>query len=426
MGGDRLDYDGNTATDVASMDTTKIHLNSVISTPGARYVAANIGNFYTNSKLPSPEYIRVHINDIPEEIIKEYNITKYSKRDRWVYIKIIGALYGLKQAGKIADEDLIKYLKPHGYYPSKQTPGLWFHEERPISFTLMVDNLGVKYTRKEDALHLFGVLEKKYPPKIDWSGKKYIGIDLDWHYDAKDPHVILSMKGYVKKALKEYLWVKQKGTYGPTPFTHPDYSQRVQYVPEDTSPPLDAKGIKEVQQVVGKFLYKSRAIDNTIAYTLNELNIAAIKATGVTKKALDHLKDYLATNPEAQIIFRASDMQLIIDSDAAYLNAPKSRSRAGGYHFLGNTDGKLFNGPIFILAKIIKAVMSSAAEAKVGSLFINAQQAIQYIVTLEELGHPQAAVPLLTNNSTTAGFLSRTIKKKQSKAFDMQFQWLID
>lgn len=148
VGGDQLDYDGDTATDVASMDTTKIHLNSVISTPGARYIAANIGNFYTNSKLPSPEYMRVHIDDIPEEIIKEYDIAKYSKRDGWVYIEIIEALYGLKQAGKIANEDLIKYLKPHGYYPSKRTPGLWFHEERPISFTLVVDDLGVKYTRK--------------------------------------------------------------------------------------------------------------------------------------------------------------------------------------------------------------------------------------------------------------------------------------
>ena len=56
------------------MDTTKIHLNSIISKLGARYAAADIGNFYTNSKLPTPEYMRVHINDIPEEIIEEYNV----------------------------------------------------------------------------------------------------------------------------------------------------------------------------------------------------------------------------------------------------------------------------------------------------------------------------------------------------------------
>ena len=46
-------------------------------------------------------------------------------------------------------------------------------------------------------------------------------------------------------------------------------------------------------------------------------------------------------------------MQLFVDSDAEYLNAPKSRSRAGGYHFLGTNDEKLFNGHIFILPKTI-------------------------------------------------------------------------
>ena len=57
-------------------------------------------------------------------------------------------------------------------------------------------------------------------------------------------------------------------------------------------------------------------------------------------------------------------MQLEIDCDAAYLVAPKARSRAAGYHYLGNYDGKLFNGPIYVLAKVIKAVMSSAVEAE--------------------------------------------------------------
>ena len=55
-------------------------------------------------------------------------------------------------------------------------------------------------------------------------------------------------------------------------------------------------------------------------------------------------------------------MQLQFNSDAAYLVHKNARSRASGYHFLGNHDGK-FNGPIHILAKIIRAVMASAAEA---------------------------------------------------------------
>jgi hypothetical protein len=35
VGGDRLDYPGETSTDTASLDTTKILINSVLSTPGA-------------------------------------------------------------------------------------------------------------------------------------------------------------------------------------------------------------------------------------------------------------------------------------------------------------------------------------------------------------------------------------------------------
>jgi hypothetical protein len=47
-------------------------------------------------------------------------------------------------------------------------------------------------------------------------------------------------------------------------------------------------------------------------------------------------------------------------------NGPKTlclRSRAGGYHYLGNKDRTAFNAPIFIQAKVIKNVMASAAEA---------------------------------------------------------------
>ena len=46
-----------------------------------------------------------------------------------------------------------------------------------------------------------------------------------------------------------------------------------------------------------------------------------------------------------------------IDSDAAYLVCPEAKNRAGGYHYLGNKDDNLFNGPIYLLAKIIKNVM---------------------------------------------------------------------
>ena len=68
VGGNRLDYAGNTATEVASLETTKIHANGTISTPGARQAFADIGNSYTNSRLREPEFMKVHISDIPKKL----------------------------------------------------------------------------------------------------------------------------------------------------------------------------------------------------------------------------------------------------------------------------------------------------------------------------------------------------------------------
>ena len=53
-------------------------------------------------------------------------------------------------------------------------------------------------------------------------------------------------------------------------------------------------------------------------------------------KDLEHFLDYCATNPGEEIIYWASEMQLMIDSYAAYLVVPKARSRVVGYHYVGN------------------------------------------------------------------------------------------
>jgi hypothetical protein len=58
-----------------------------------------------------------------------------------------------------------------------------------------------------------------------------------------------------------------------------------------------------------------------------------------------------------------------------------------------NTDKKLTNGAILILSKVLKHVMSSAAEAEIGAVFINAKEGAVLRTTLEELGHPQPPHP---------------------------------
>ena len=77
----------------------------------------------------------------------------------------------------------------------------------------------------------------------------------------------------------------------------PEFGQKVRYERVDESTPLSPEQIKAiVQEVCGKFLYKSQAIDNTMQHAMNELCIVATKGT---QEAIKYSLDYCATHPEA-------------------------------------------------------------------------------------------------------------------------------
>jgi hypothetical protein len=65
---------------------------------------------------------------------------------------------------------------------------------------------------------------------------------------------------------------------------------------------------------------------------------------------------------------------------------------------------------------VLKHVMSSAAEADIGAVFINAKEGAVLRTTLEELGHPQPPTPMETDNTTATGYINGTIKQKRTKA----------
>ena len=70
--------------------------------------------------------------------------------------------------------------------------------------------------------------------------------------------------------------------------------------------------------------------------------------------------------------------------------------------------------------------MASAAEAVLGDLFLNCQEAVPILITLEEMGHPQPPTPVQVEKSTALGIPTRTIKQRKSKAMGMRFYWIRD
>jgi hypothetical protein len=133
---------------------------------------------------------------------------------------------------------------PHGYHHVEHTHGLWHHKTRPITFTLVVDDFGVKYVGKEHADHLLNALKKHYEVTEDCEGKLYCGTLLEWDYDNRT--VILSMPGYIENALHKFQHnTPNPPQHAPCPARKPQYGSKVQVTPKFVdSPTLAPEGKK--------------------------------------------------------------------------------------------------------------------------------------------------------------------------------------
>ena len=117
-------------------------------------------------------------------------------------MEIQKGMYGLPQAGILANKLLKERLGKKGYYEVPHSPGLWTHTWRPITFTLVVDDFGIKYQGKEYFNHLLSTLREDYTVEVDPAGSLYCGITLKWNYEKG--FVDISMPGYVQKQLDRY------------------------------------------------------------------------------------------------------------------------------------------------------------------------------------------------------------------------------
>lgn len=282
-GGNLINYPCELSTRMADLTTSKLMWNSVLSTEGAKYMCLDIKIFYLSAPLDRFEYMKIPLVLFPQWTINQYDLTKHALNG-FVYLEMRRAVWGLPQLGILANKLLHKHLLPHGYYECANTPGLWKHVSRLISFTLVVDDFGVKYVGKEHANHLIDCIKEKYGITEDWSGDLYCGIKLKWDYNART--LDISMPGYIKKLLQKYQHRMPKRPqncpYSPAP---KQYGVKAQApLPVDISRKLSPEEIKEIQHVVGSILYYARAEDITVLMALSSIAIEQTKGTTSTWK----------------------------------------------------------------------------------------------------------------------------------------------
>ena len=430
VGGILIDYPDTVTTRTCDLVTFKMHINSTLSRPNTKYCSFDVKNFYLNTPMERYEYMKIPIAQIPEEIINEYKLRNKVHTDGSVYIEIRKGMYGLPQAGMLANKLLKRRLAQHGYYEVHHKPGYWRHVWRPIDFTLVVDDFGVGYEKNEHALHLLHTLRQYYEAvTVDWTGTLYSGISLKWDYAQRTCE--LSMPGYVQQAVKKFP-LTDKGPTKSTDAPHPYKASKKHGLP--MTPPIEngaklsPNAIKQLQQIVGTFLFYARAVDPTMLTALSIIATEQTQGTQSTKDKAEHFLRYAATHPNATIKYYKSDMILNIHSDTSYLSERQGRSRAGGHFYLGNKDNKNDppNAPILNTTGILANVMSAASEAEAAALFTNMKEGVIQRIALEEMQWPQPPTPITVDNSTAAGLARDTIKANRSRAMDMRLHWIQD
>jgi hypothetical protein len=212
----------------------------------------------------------------------------------------------------------------------------------------------------------------------------------------------------------------------PHPHTLPTYGATIQFAKQINQTPLATKEQqKYIQQVIGVLLYYRRAVNSTLLVALSLLASAQAAPTEHTLELVKWLLDYASSNPDAILTYKSSNMILAVHSNASYLSKANACSQAGGHLFCStNVDNPPNNGAVLNISKILKAVMSSTAKAKLGALYINACEAVPMRQLLTEMGHKQPKTPIQTNNTTVFGVINNNIQPQHTKAMDMRFHWL--
>jgi hypothetical protein len=179
VGGNLIQYPGDVSTPTADPTTAKLLFNSVLSTPDAKFMTTDIKDYYLNTPMDEYEYMRIPVEIIPACILEQH-----------------------KLAPLVHNGYVLVEIRKARYVQAKRTPDLFTHADRPIIFSLVVDDFGVQYTGREHAQYLADTLESLYTSTTEWPGTRYLGLTLDWDYDNRT--VDMCIPGYIPRALTKF------------------------------------------------------------------------------------------------------------------------------------------------------------------------------------------------------------------------------
>ena len=411
------------ASSCADLAVVKSLIQSVAS-DNVKWATADIKDYYLMTTLTRSEYLRIKLARLPQAIIDKYSLAPFIHNDS-VLFEVTQGMYGLPQAGLLAQQALKAHLAAAGYHEQWDVPCLFRHDTNSITFALVVDDFGIKYTDRADLDHLIATLREKYTLKVDLTGKQYLGITIAFEGSTRCQYVDLYMPGAVDKIRQRFAPELTRGAPSPAIYIPPRYGAQAQQVPVDNSPQLSPARKLWLQQLVGCFLYYARAVDYTMLPAVCAISSDQANATDATLAAAYRLIAYAMSYPDNRLRLYSCDMIVHLQADGSFQSRSNGRSVAGGFGFFGNRDCPMqINGAIQAHSTVIDCVVASVGECEYASTFIEGR-AGEWLRTIgRALGYPQPPTILHCDNACAVGLANNTVKIRRTRSIDTRFHWM--
>ena len=166
--GYKLSYEVPTATKFASLITTNILFDSVVSNILTMFMCADIHDFYYNTPMVDFEYMKLPLRMFPQDIVQQYNLKDLVATYCYVCMEISKGMPGLKNSGRLASDSLsIILFSRVSNQPTNQTSMAALH----ISYIIETFRIGM--TIKGSYIQLLSL-------HMIWPGNKLLCVAYHW------------------------------------------------------------------------------------------------------------------------------------------------------------------------------------------------------------------------------------------------------
>ena len=100
-----------------------MHLNSVISTEGAKHMTMDLKDFSLKFYLLECEHVKIKLSTTPSDFAAQCDSHNLVDKSGHVYAEVRGRMCGFPQVGRLAYEDLKSHFSQCSYNAVKFTPG---------------------------------------------------------------------------------------------------------------------------------------------------------------------------------------------------------------------------------------------------------------------------------------------------------------